>query len=119
MSTRGKKGTLATGISYLPKEKNLYDTFLEWPLDLKVQGLLPNYKGTRIVSPYTCQYCSECYIQGRGLRKTRVKTLAYHEYHCAVPGCGYRGNRHSNSSRISALLLKEQIKTAPFPLSTG
>jgi hypothetical protein len=85
ISTRGKKGKLAIGITYLPKDKKLYDTFLEWALDLKEQEILPNYKETRIVTPYTSQYCSECYTQGRGLRKTRAKTLAYDEYNCTDP----------------------------------
>ena len=119
ITTRGKKGTLATGITYLPKEKRLYDTFLEWAKDLKEQGLLPDYEGTRIVTPYTSQVCSECYTRGRGLRKTRAKTIGYDEFKCTVPACGYVGNRHSNSARISALLLKEQIESVPFPLSTG
>jgi len=119
ISTRGKKGALATGVTYLPKEKGLYDIFLEWAKDLKEQGFLPNYKGTRIVSPYISQCCSECFAQGRGLRKTRAKTIAYDEFKCTDPDCDYVGNRHSNSARISALLLKEQIETVPFPLSTG
>jgi len=119
ITTRGKKGALATGITYLPKEKRLYDSFKEWASDLKEQGLLPDYEGTRIVTPYTSQVCSECYTRGRGLRKTRVNTIAYDAFKCTDPVCGYEGNRHSNSARISALLLKEQIKAVPFPLSTG
>lgn len=103
----------------MPKRKNLYDTFLEWVSDLKEQGLLPKYKGSRIVTPYTSHICSECYTQGRGLRKTRAKNIAYDEFKCIDPECGYMGNRHANSARISALLLKLQIETVPFPLSTG
>jgi hypothetical protein len=119
ISTRGKKGALATGVTYLPKEKRLYETFLEWAKDLKAQGLLPKYQETRIVSPYTSQVCSECYIQGRGLRKTRANTIAYDAFKCTDPECGYTGNRHANSARMGALLLKQQIETVPLPLSTG
>ena len=119
ISTRGKKGTLATGITYLPKEKDLYELYLEWISDLKEQGLLLNYKETRVITPYTSQACSECYAQGRGLRKTRAKNIAYNEFKCTDPDCYYVGNRHSNSARMSALLLKHQIEATPFPLSTG
>jgi hypothetical protein len=119
ISTRGKKRALATGVTYMPKEKRIYDTFLEWAKNLKEQGLLPKYKEIRIVSPYNTQVCSECYTQGRGLRKTRAKTTIYDVFKCIDPNCGYVGNRHSNSARMGALLLRKQIETAPFPLSTG
>ncbi len=119
ITTRGKTGALATSVDYMVKEKVLYDTFLEWVSDLKEQGLLPKYKGSRIVTPYTSHICSECYTQGRGLRKTRAKNIAYDEFKCTDPVCGYVGNRHANSARMGALLLKLQIETVPFPLSTG
>ncbi|MFX1518892.1 MAG: hypothetical protein ACFFCD_03075 [Promethearchaeota archaeon] len=119
ISTRGKKGALATGVTSLPKEKRLYETFLEWTKDLKAQGLLSKYQETRIVSPYTSQVCSECYTQGRGLRKTRANTTGYDEFKCTDSECGYAGNRHANSARMGALLLKQQIETTPLPLSTG
>jgi len=119
ISTRGKKGVLATGVTYMPKEKVLYDTFLEWVSDLKEQGLLPKYKGSRIVTPYTSHICSECYTHGRGLRTTRAKNIGYDAFKCTDYNCGYVGNRHANSARMGALLLKEQIETVPFPLSTG
>jgi hypothetical protein len=119
ISTRGKKGVLATGVTYMPKEKVLYDTFLEWVSDLKEQGLLPKYKGSRIVTPYTSHICSECYTHGRGLRTTRAKNIGYDAFKCTDYNCGYVGNRHANSARMGALLLKEQIETIPFPLSTG
>jgi hypothetical protein len=119
ISTRGKKGALATGVTYMPKDKGLYDTLLDWARDLKEQRFLPNYKGTIIISPYTSQCCSECYAHGRGMRRTRTNTTTYDEFKCTDSDCGYRGNRHSNSARMSALLLKQQIETAPFPLSTG
>jgi hypothetical protein len=119
IETRGKKGALATGITYLPKGKDLYKIFREWASDLKVQGVLPSYKETRVISPFNSQSCSECFTQGRGLRRTRSKNVAYDEFKCSDPACNYVGNRHANSARISALLLKQQIETDPFPLSTG
>ena len=119
ISARGKKGTLATGITYLPKQKILYEEFIEWASDLKEQRILPNYEETRVISPYTSQACSECLAKGRGLRKTRDKNIAYDEFKCTAPNCEYVGNRHANSARISALLLKENNESTPFPLSTG
>jgi len=119
--TRGKKGVLAKAITYMPKQKELYDIFESWAMDLKKQGYLSNYIKTEVVSPFTSQVCGECYKRTGEMRRTLKKGLPYDEFECEV--CGKLSDRHSNAAHVSALLLKHQVHSSnnftPSPLSMG
>lgn len=119
MTPRGKRGQLPTEITYMPLQKGLYECFTEWAADLHTQGALPHYQETQVVSPYTSQVCSEHLARGQGMKRTRAKTTPYHDFVCTDPRCGYHGGRHSNSARVGALLLQQQVESPPLPLSTG
>lgn len=113
ISTRGKRGALAQAITYLPKRKVLYDEFRHWASDLKVQGFLPHYEATIPVSPYNSQACSECFQQTGKQERSRVKGIPYDEFSCKKCGRNSQNdpvvNRHSNSARVSAILLQNHV----------
>ena len=119
ISTHGTKGTLAMAVTTMPKKSSLYILFQNWANDLQAQGFLPHYRETRLIPPVSREICAQCVSKGRGLRKTRVKNLPWDEFRCTDPGCGYQGISHVNNARVAALRLKDQIKSAPLPLSTG
>ncbi|MBD3230028.1 MAG: hypothetical protein GF329_17735 [Candidatus Lokiarchaeota archaeon] len=108
----------------MPKRKELFSEFRRWAPDLKKQGILTRFQEVRIISPYTSQVCSEHLARGHGIKKTRKKGAPYDRFECTDKSCRYSGNRHANSARIQALLLKYQIDAEllnyllPFPLST-
>jgi len=101
ISTRGKKGTLAQAVTYLPKRKVLYDIFRKWASDLHEAGLLPSYRDTIPVRPFTSSICGEC--MKPGLRQGAT----YDDIIC--PHCGHVGNRHSNAARVAAKLLQDHL----------
>ncbi|MFX1258332.1 MAG: hypothetical protein ACFFAN_10755 [Promethearchaeota archaeon] len=132
ISTRRLRGTLAQAITYLPKRKALYDEFTQWAQDLHSQGLLIHYQETIPVSPYNSQVCAHCFQRTGIQSKTRVKGIPYDEFHCRSCGRSTQDDpkitRHSNSSRVAALLLQHQVHSqnnitnhdySPFPLTTG
>ncbi|MHA1147366.1 MAG: hypothetical protein ACTSR8_03900 [Promethearchaeota archaeon] len=132
ISTRGTRGALAQAITYLPKRKGLYDEFKQWAQDLSDQGLLPKYQGTIPVSPFNSQVCAHCFQRTGEQKKTKVKNIPYDEFCCKSCGRSTQQNpvinRHSNSARVSALLLKNQVHPqtnfinhdfSPSPLTTG
>jgi hypothetical protein len=113
ISTRKKRGALAQAITYLPKHKDLYDEFRQWAEDLKTQGLLPHYKLTIPVTPFNSHVCASCFQRTGVQERTRIKGIAYDDFQCKK--CGRKShenarlNRHSNSARVSALLLQRYI----------
>ena len=113
ISTRGARGALAQAITYLPKRKNLYDEFRQWANDLKAQGILPHYETTIPVSPYNSQTCAECFQQTGKQERSRVKEIPYDAFSCKRCGRGSQSdpaiNRHSNSARVSAILLQNHV----------
>jgi hypothetical protein len=132
ISTRGLRGTLAQAITYLPKRKALYDEFKQWVQDLRDRGLLPHYQDAIPVSPFNSQVCAHCLQRTGAQSRTRVKGLPYDEFRCkSCSRSTHREpeiNRHSNSSRVAALLLQQQVQSqkiitnrycSPFPLTTG
>ena len=113
ISTRGKRGALAQAITYLPKRKVLYDEFRRWASDLKVQGFLPHLEATVPVSPYNSQTCAECFQQTGKQEHSRVKDIPYDAFSCKRCGRNSQNdpiiNRHSNSARVSAILLQNHV----------
>jgi len=113
ISTRGQKGALAQAITYLPKQKALFEEFRQWALDLSDQGLLPRYQGTTPVSPFNSQTCGHCFQQTGKQKKTKVKNIPYDEFQCNNCGRSTKHesklHRHSNSARVSALLLQNRL----------
>ncbi|MHA1724892.1 MAG: hypothetical protein ACTSYC_00290 [Promethearchaeota archaeon] len=86
ISNRGKKGALAQVITYLPKEKALFDEFRRWARDLKEQGLLSRHQDTIHVSPFNSHECAECFQKTGIRRKTRAKGIPYHDFKCYACG---------------------------------
>ena len=121
ISTRGKRGALAQAITYLPKRKVLYDEFRHWASDLKVQGFLPHHEATIPVSPYNSQACSECFQQTGKQEHSRVKDIPYDAFSCKRCGRNSQNdpiiNRHSNSARVSAILLQNHVHAQQAPIS--
>ncbi|MBA7625724.1 hypothetical protein ES703_33156 [subsurface metagenome] len=113
ISTRGHKGALAQAITYLPKRKALYNEFKQWAEDLKQQGFLTHYKDTIPMSPFNSQVCASCFQQSGEAKRTRVNDIPYDAFQCKICGRDTRGdpkiNRHSNSARVSALLLQNHL----------
>ncbi|TFG12848.1 MAG: hypothetical protein EU535_05720 [Promethearchaeota archaeon] len=107
ISTRGTRGTLATAITYMPNRKHLFDEFVIWAQDLKEQGLLPHYQLTEPVSPFTSRVCAECFQKTGKMRRSLKPNTSYHNVTCSI--CGWKGDRHSNSARVSALLLQNRL----------
>ena len=114
LSNRGKKGALAQAVTYLPKEKALFDECRRWARDLKEQGLLPRYRDTIPVSPFTSQACAACFQQAGTLSRTRANGIPYHDFKCDACGRSTTSEphltRHSNSARLSALLLQAHLE---------
>lgn len=108
VSTRGRKGELASVIRNMPKRQALFEEFKEWAKDLKKAGILPNYKSTRAVMPYTGQICDECLSTTGKMKRTGKKDTPYKKFTCM--DCGSEGGRHQVSARVSALLLKQQVE---------
>jgi hypothetical protein len=119
IATLGKKGDLAVSVTNMPKKKALFDLFVEWAEDLRAQGLLPYYRETRLVPPVSRDFCAQCFVEGRGLRKTRAPESLWDEFICADLACGYRGSSHANSARLAALLLKNQVESQPVASIDG
>jgi hypothetical protein len=113
ISTRNKNGALAQAITYLPKEKRLFTEFKQWVGDLKQQGFLPSYIDTIPVHPFTSQVCAECFQTTGEQARSRKKGICYHEFTCEICGRSTQENpvihRHSNSARINALLVQQQV----------
>ena len=113
ISTRNQRGALAQAITYLPKRKALYDEFRQWACDLKDQGLLSSFHEVIPVSPFNSQTCGHCFQQTGKQERTKVKGIPYDEFHCK--NCGRNTqtdskiHRHSNSARVSALLLQKHV----------
>jgi len=105
VDTRGKRGTLATAITYMPKRADLMVEFASWAADLQSTGLLPRFDGVTAVSPYTGQACDECFAATGKQARSRKKGTPYHTFECT--SCGTTGNRHEVSARVSALVLRE------------
>ena len=106
ISPRYKKGKLATAITYMPNRIDLYDNFISWASDLKIQGDLSNYRSTEVVSSFTSQVCGDCFAVSGKMNKTLLKVDLYDKMICK--NCGKIVNRHSNAARVSALLLKKK-----------
>ena len=113
ISTRGKQGALAQAVTYLPKRKGLYDEFRQWAADLKAQGLLAHYESTIPVSPFNSHVCASCFQQTGIQTRTRVNGITYDTFQCKNCGRSSQKNmnldRHSNSARVSALLLQHHV----------
>lgn len=113
ISTRGQSGALAQAITYLPKRKALFDEFRQWAQDLSDQGLLPHYIDTFPVSPFNSQVCAHCFQRTGQQRKTKAKSIPYDEFQCTICGRSTHHDskihRHSNSARVTALLLQKQV----------
>lgn len=114
ISNRGKKGTLANAITYLPKRKDLFEEFKQWACDLKNQALLPHYENVLPVSPFTSQICASCFQRTGRQERNSLKDVPYDEFKCKSCGrntqCSPKVNRHSNGARVGAILLQEQVK---------
>ena len=107
ISTRGKRGTLASAITCLPARKGLYERCLSWATDLKKQGFLPVFEQLIPISPFTSQACGPCFLATGKMKRTRKANIPYNAHECLK--CGIRGNRHSNSAQVSALLVKKHV----------
>lgn len=115
VDTRGKRGTLAKAITFMPKKKGLMAEFEAWAMDAKEAGKLPRFVEVVPVSPYTSQACDECYARTGKQARTRSKDAKYHEFTCTTPGCPNHdaiANRHEVSARVSAILLKNRVENA-------
>ena len=113
ISTRNMNGALAQAITYLPKQKRLFIEFKQWAGDLRQQGLLPSYIDTIPVHPFTSQVCAECFQTMGEQARSRKKGICYHEFTCEICGRSTQENpvihRHSNSARMNALLVQQQV----------
>lgn len=107
ISPRGKRGTLATAITYMPKEKQLYSLFETMAESLHEQGLLPAYKGAILIEPLSSKVCGDCFAKTGKARHTRLKGTPYHDHICGR--CGKYSNRHSNSAMVCANLVKRAV----------
>ena len=121
ISTKGRSGTLAQAITYLPKQKAQFDICRQWAQDLKEQERLVSYKDTIPISPFTSQICAHCVQKTGKMKKTLMKGIAYNKFQCKV--CKKTSNRHSNAAQVSAILLEklihEQHIPSPSPLTMG
>lgn len=125
ISTRNKRGALANAITYLPKNKELFELIGEWAQDLIEQGHLPFLNDIVPVSPYTSQVCGHCFNTTGKMNKTLSKGIPYNDFLCTA--CGKSSNRHSNAAQVSAILLQNHIQNAqindsyftPSPLTMG
>lgn len=108
VNPRGRRGQLATAITYMPKRHQLFEEFEGWARDLKQSGILPNYEDTIAVTPYTGQVCDQCLATTGKLKRTRKKDSPSTTFKCVE--CGTEGDRHQVSARVSALLLKQQVE---------
>ena len=106
LETRNKKGTLATAITYMPTKRALLDTMYSWIQDLIREDFLENFQEIRLEEPVSSDYCPVCLSKGRGRKKTRKEDTNYHVFECSDPLCNYKGNRHSASSWVGAILMK-------------
>jgi hypothetical protein len=114
VDTRGKRGTLARAITFMPKKKGLLREFQAWANDLKAAGKLPQFGGVVPVSPYTSQVCDECFARTGKQARTRAKQVGYHEFTCTTSRCpnhDVKANRHEVSARVSALTLQRQFES--------
>lgn len=113
ISTRGTNGMLAQAITYLPKQKTLYDEFCQWASDLRVQGLLPAFEDVIPMSPFTSQTCASCFQRTGRRARSRMKGIPYHEFACKDCNRSTRNDskvhRHSNSARVDALLIHQHL----------
>ncbi|MHC4229169.1 MAG: hypothetical protein ACYSW0_17215 [Planctomycetota bacterium] len=115
VETKGKRGTLAKAITFMPKKKGLMAEFKAWARDLKDAGTLPRFEKVVPVSPYTSQACDACFAKTGKQSRTRSKETRYHEFKCTMSGCPSKGtiaNRHEVSARVSAIMLKQQVENA-------
>lgn len=114
ISTHGNSGRFADVITNMPKDKNMYGEFVRWAEDLKRQQILPSYKETKLVSPYTSSICPSCYtndIKNGEFHRTRDKNTDYDVFRCTAEGCGYEShNRHACSARVGAIELRHLVE---------
>jgi len=117
ISTRGTRGALAQAITYLPKRKGLFTEIRQWAADLHRQGYLPCYEEIVPVSPFHSQICAQCFQKSGKKRRTRARGIPYDEFQCRVCKRGTDSDRkitrHSNSARVSALVLQKQLPITP------
>jgi len=111
ISPRGRAQRLTLSITTMPKRQELYTRFTQWAEDLRQQGLLPHYQETVCITPKSRKICAKCYAEGRGLRHTRKEGTTWDEFICTDPHCGFVGSSHTNSARLAALLLKDQLES--------
>jgi len=75
---------------------------------------LPHHETSIPVSPYNSQTCAECFRQTGKQERSRVKDIPYDEFSCNKCGRNSHNdpvvNRHSNSARVSAILLQNQVQ---------
>ncbi|TXT54456.1 MAG: hypothetical protein BAJALOKI1v1_2170010 [Promethearchaeota archaeon] len=119
ISTRGKRSTLAQAITYLPKRKELFSEVRQWAEDLREQGILPHYEALVPVSPFHSQICAHCFQKTGTQKRTRQKNIPYDEFRCTDCKRGTHADaaltRHSNSARVSALVLQEYLTSLKAP----
>ncbi|TXT67062.1 MAG: hypothetical protein BAJALOKI1v1_190005 [Promethearchaeota archaeon] len=119
ISTRDTRSTLAQAITYLPKRKELFAEIRQWAEDLWEQGILPHYEELVPIGPFHSQICAHCFQKTGVKRQTRQKTIPYDEFRCTECERGTHADalitRHSNSARMSALVLQECLSSLNAP----